>query len=171
MRPEKQSIKEELRERLAGIEFAFLADYRGLTVAQMQALRGQLADARASVHVVKNSLLRLAAADQGWQVPDEALQGPVALIAGSGDVTETAKILRTFRRANERPTLKGGRLGTRQLTVEDIVAMADMPPREVLLGRVVGTVAAPMTQLVGVMQQKVLSLLYVLKAAGDKKQE
>ena len=70
---------------------------------------------------------------------------------------------------NERFRIKGGLMGTQVVSSTEIDALADLPSREVLLGRLLGTLAAPMTQLVGVLNQKVLSLLYVLKAIEDKK--
>jgi large subunit ribosomal protein L10 len=86
-------------------------------------------------------------------------------------VTQVAKVLRAFAKAatNKLPVVKGGYLSGQTLVAAQVESLADIPPREVLLGRMVGTIAAPMTRLVGAMNQKICSLLYVLKAVADKK--
>ena len=91
------------------------------------------------------------------------------LFRSPGDVTVVAKLLTKFIKDNERPALKGGRFGTEALSATDIEDMATIPSREVLLGKLVGTIAAPLSQVVGVLNQKVSSLLYVLKAVEEKK--
>jgi large subunit ribosomal protein L10 len=99
----------------------------------------------------------------------DVLQGPTGVITGTGDVTVVAKALTTFKKAEGLPGMKGGVLNDQTLTGGDIEAMAKIPPREILLSQLVGTVQAPMTSLVGVMNAKVSSLLYVLSAIEDKK--
>jgi large subunit ribosomal protein L10 len=168
MRPEKESILAEVRGNVEAADFTILADYRGLTVEQMAALRGRMRENGTRVQVVKNALLRRAAADLGRPVNESSLEGPVCMIWGEGDVTAVAKALKKFAAEFELPVVKGGILGERALSAEDVKAMADMPSREIMLGMFVGTVAAPMTQLAGVMTQKLLSILYVLKAAAEK---
>lgn len=170
MRPEKKAIVSEIRGRLDGSAFVILADCRGLTSEQMKDLRAHLRGAKAGMKVVPNALFGVAAKETGLQGMEQFLTGPTALVSGPGDVTQVAKILRTYiKDTNNKPVLKGGYLSGQVLVPAQIGSLADIPPREVLLGRVVGTIAAPMTRLVGVMNQKVASLLYVLKAVADKK--
>jgi len=169
MRAEKESIIQEIRESVTGAEFVFLADYRGLTVEQMADLRALLRPLQTSVHVVKNSFLNCAVKDLGWDGAAADLDGPTVMIRGSGDATVAAKVLSKFIASNSLPVVKGGMFGTERLMAADVESMARIPSRGVMLGIFVGTVAAPMTRLVGVMNQKISSLLYVLKAVEDKK--
>jgi large subunit ribosomal protein L10 len=169
MRPEKEAMAVALREQLDGSEYALMVDYRGLSVEQFADLRARLHGVRARCHVVRNAILEKVAGQAGRPLGSEALVGPTALVTGSGDVTAAAAVLRDFARANEKPAMKGGLLGTAILSAADVVAMANLPPRLMLLGQLVGTVAAPMSRLAGVLGRKVSSLLYVLKAVEEKK--
>jgi large subunit ribosomal protein L10 len=170
MRPEKLAIISEIRGSLEGSSFAILTDCRGLASEQLKDLRGQLRGAKARLKVVPNSLLGVAAKEAGWDGLTPFLTGPTAIVFGSGDVTQVAKVLKTYiKSANNMPVLKGGYLSGQVLAAAQVGSLADIPPREVLLGQVVGTIAAPLSRLVGVMNQKVASLLYVLKAVADKK--
>ena len=119
---------------------------------------------------MKNAFFGLAADALGWDSMGEYLSGPTAMIVGRDDAAGVAKVLRSFRKDNELPVVKGGRLSGRRLTAAEVDMMADIPSREILLGLLAGTLAAPMTQLAGVMSRKVASLLYVLGAVADKKQ-
>lgn len=170
MRLEKKAIVKEIHEALDGASYTFLMNFKGLRVDQISALRNQLAPMKARLLVVKNTFFKRAADELGWSGDlSKFLLGPTAVIAGAGDVSQVAKMLKTFKKENELLTVKGGRLGDRLISASDIEAIANIPPLEVMRGKLVGTIAAPMTQLVGVMQQKVCSLLYVLKAVEEKK--
>ncbi len=169
MRPEKQSIINEYSEALKNSGYVLLADYRGLSVEQFDELRKSLRETGSFMQVVKNGLFELALNDCGCDGLNGMLEGPTAIIHGDGDITVLAKDLKAFRTKNQIPTMKGGRADGLLLSSDDIEEMANIPPREVLLGKFVGTVAAPMSQLVGVMNQKVSSLLFVLKAIEEKK--
>jgi len=169
MRAEKTAIVKEIRSYLEGSEYAFLANYRGMKVEHIHELRSRLRKQSGSFHVVKNAFLKHAAEATGWGGLTSLIDGPSALISGKGDVTEIAKVLKAYAQENERLVLRGGMMPGQVLSVDDVKALASVPPRPVLLSMVVGTIAAPMTQLVGVMNQKVCSLLYALKAVEEKK--
>lgn len=169
MRPEKESMVRELKEKIDGSGYVLIADYQGLSVEQLGALRKQLSENRTGLYVVKNTMLKRSSRDSGIDGLDEYLSGPSAIIAGDGEVTRVAKTIRAFAKDNERPSIKGGLVARRVCAASEIEALADIPPREVLLGQVVGTIAAPMSGLVGVFSQKLMSLLYVLKAVEEKK--
>ena len=171
MRAEKEAIVSEIQSSVDGAEYVFLTDYRGLSVEKMAALRDELRRAGACVMVVRNAFLGRAMDVLGWGGMESFLEGPTAIISGKGDLSEAAKILKTFGRANNLPPAKGGRLGEKVLSAEDVGMIAALPSRGVLLSVFVGTVCAPMTQLAMVLQQKVLSLLYALKAIEKKKSE
>jgi len=171
MRPEKKAMLDEVQGILEKCKFVVLTEYRGLKVDQMTQLRTQVRRMGSRVLVVKNSHLSLAAGKVGRGDLGSLVGGPTAMITGDGDITELAKTLKTFTQENNLLIMKGGMLGNRLLTAADMAEIANIPPREILLARFVGTVAAPMTRLVGVMNQKVSSLLYALKAIEKKKSE
>ena len=169
MRPEKIAMSAELKTKVSGSGFMILANYKGLSVGKTTDLRKRLRGANAKVQVVKNRVVKHVLKDAGAPSMDAGLKGPSALIYGNGDVVAAAKILKTFIKENEKPVIKIGALQGSVLTAADVEALAALPSREVLLGQVVGTIAAPMSQLVGVLSQKVASVLYVVQAVADKK--
>lgn len=169
MRPEKQSIAEEIKTKVSGSSFLIVADYQGLTVAKTDLLRHKLGQVDSRIQVVKNRMLGHVVADAGLGAMRDHLHGPSAMVYGTGDMSQTAKILKDFIKEHQKPVIKAGALDGVVLTAADVDAIASLPSRETLLSMVVGTIAAPMSQLVGVFQQKVSSLLYVLQAAADKK--
>ncbi len=171
MRPEKTAIANELKDRIGGKVFVILTDYRGLNVGHASELRNRLRDVDAEFNVVKNRLLRQVTEDAGYGMLNDGLRGPTAMVAGNGDVVEAAKVLKAFIRENQMPVIKLGALEGVLLSSEDIEQLASLPPKQILQGQVVGTLAAPMTGMVGVLHQKICSLLYVLKAVEDKKSQ
>lgn len=168
MRPEKQSMADEIRTKVKASGFVILADYRGLSVSKTAELKRRLRGAQASLQVVKNRVFKHVVKDLGYEKLDGGLSGPSAMVLGR-DVVGAAKILRDFIKENEKPVIKTGVLQGRVLSADDVKALAALPSREQLLAQMVGTIAAPMSNLVGVLQAKVASLLYVLKAIEEKK--
>ena len=171
MRLEKKAIVNELRASLAGASFVILMDYRGLKVRQGEELRRRLAKFGARLNIVKNSFFKLALPeDRRAQVAD-VLTSPTAVIFGSGDVVETAKVLTGFQQEQHVLTIKRGLLDGRVLSPADVDTLSKLPARPVLYSMLAGVIAAPMMQLVGVFKQKTSSLVYVLKAAQEKKEK
>ncbi len=171
MRPEKKAFVNQVRSAVEASEFVILADFSGMTVAQSETLRKQLSGVNARLQVVKNTMFNVVAKELKYVGIDAALGGPTAMVTGSGDVVQTAKVIKDFIKATSKMNLKLGTLSGKTISADEIQALADMPSREILYGMLVSTLAAPMTQLVGVFQQKVSSLVYVLKAAQDKKEK
>ena len=149
--------------------FVLLTDYQGMKVEQFTELRRQLRGVGAELHVVKNRYFRQVTAERGWQGLEQNLTGFTAVVTGRRDVTETAKVLIRFKTEAKVPAIKAGMLGATYLTAASIAELAELPAKEVLQAQVVGTLAAPMSRLVGVMTQKLASLVYVLRAIEDKK--
>lgn len=168
MRPEKQSIYEEITARINGSSFVLVAEYRGMKVDQFSELRRQLRKSGARMQVVKNRFLRLIMRDKGWSGLDPSLKGQSVIVTGT-DVVQAAKVIKLFSRTGGLPVVKSGVMGNLILTSEQVGALAELPSREVLLGQVVGTVAAPLSRLVGALKQKVSTIVYVLKAVEEKK--
>ena len=168
MRAEKKSMAEEIRTKVKASGFVILADYQGLNVAKTSELKRRLRGAQASLQVVKNRMFGHVARDLGVPGLAEPLAGPSAMVFGS-DAVAAAKVLKDFIKENQKPVLKAGALGNQALTVQDIQALAALPSREELLAKFVGTLAAPMSNLVGVLSQKLSTILYALKAVEEKK--
>lgn len=169
IRPEKKAAYDELREKISGSVFVILADYKGLSVAKTTELKKRLRGAKASIQVVKNRVFGHVAKDMGLAGLDGELSGPSAMVYGQGDVVHAAKILKDFVKEHALPVVKLGSLRGVVLTAADVAQLASLPSREVLLSKLVGTLAAPLSNLVGVLNQKTASIVYVLKAAADKK--
>lgn len=165
IRPEKKAMYNEVQESVSGALYMILADYTGMSMPDTTEFKKQLRDADAKVKVVKNRMLQIIAEDLG------TVSGPTAMVFGDGDVVEVAKILKKFSAGKNIPVLKGGLLEGAVLSAEDVVALAKLPGKKELQAKLVGTLAAPMTQVVGVMNQKVCSLLYVLNAVREKKEQ
>ena len=165
LRPEKQAMFKEVQENVSGALYMILADYTGMSMPETTEFKKQLRGADAQVKVVKNRMLKRLCEDLG------PMTGPTTMVFGEGDVVEVAKILKKFSTENQKPVLKGGLLEGSVLSAEDVVALAKLPGKKELQAKLVGTLAAPMTQLVGVMNQKVCSLLYVLNAVREKKEQ
>jgi large subunit ribosomal protein L10 len=168
-RPEKVAVVNEVRERLDGAQGAILTEYRGLTVREMAALRQALVAAGGDYKVYKNTLVKLAIAGGRHESLDALLEGPTAIAFVSGEVSAVAKALRDYARTNPSLVIKGGLHGEGFLSAQDLSVLADLPPREVLLARVAGAIAAPMQQLAGLLQALPRSLAYGLSALLEQK--
>jgi large subunit ribosomal protein L10 len=168
-RNSKEQVVADLAKKLTVAKAAFLADYRGLTVEQVNALRGELRKAGVEYQVVKNTLLRLAAKDTAVECLDPHLHGPTAIAIAGADPVAPAKVLTDFAKTNAKFELKAGALDGRLLSVADIKALADLPSREVLLARLLGSFNAPATNFVGVLAAVPGSLVRVLAAIQEQK--
>ncbi len=168
-RDSKEQIVAELAQKLASSKATFLADYRGLNVEQVNKLRRELHGAGVEYRVVKNTLLRLAAKGTGAACLEPHLEGPTAIAIAGLDPVAPAKILSDFAKANAKFELKGGSLEGKVLSAADIQALADLPSREVLLAKMLGSLNAPISNFVGVLAAVPRSLVQVLAAVQDKK--
>ena len=167
IRTEKKSIAAELEGRVAGALYMILADYTGMDMPQTTELKQGLRDNDASFNVVNNRMLNRALGGKAT----EMLKGQTALIYGSGDVVEVAKVIRKFTTANKKPVVKGGYLEGKAITGDEVLELAKLPSKDVLRAMLLGTLQAPCTQLAGVLHQKVSSIVYVLDAVKTKKEE
>ncbi len=167
IRPEKKSIAAELDERVSGALYMILADYTGMDMPKTTELKQQLREKDASFNVVNNRVLNRALDGRATDL----LKGQTAMIYGSGDVVEVAKVIRKFAKANKKPEVKGGYLEGKAISGADVVELAKLPAKEVLQAMLLGTLQAPCRQLVGVLDQKVASLVYVLDAVKTKKEQ
>lgn len=169
MRAEKNSMISEVERRLSAAGCVYLIDYTRQDTARIAEMRRKLRGVGAEMHVVANRMLRIVADKLGWKGMDGRIRKPTAVITGSDDVA-TARIVQEFAVLEEKPIgITGGFLEGQFVSKEEVVSLSKMPSREALLGSVVGTIAAPMTGLVGILHRKLGSIVYVLKAAEQKK--
>ena len=150
-RPEKVAVVDEVRAKLEGSSAAVLTEYRGLNVSATADLRRALRDAGGEYKIYKNTLVRIAARDLGLEL-DDLLTGPTAIAFVTGDAVGVAKALQDFAKTNPALVVKGGLLGDQVLTDKDVKALADLEPREVLLAKFAGLLAAPLQQFAGLLE-------------------
>ena len=150
-REQKASVIEEVAGQINEAEAIFAVDYRGISVPQAAELRTRLREADASFRIVKNTLTLRAADQAGAEGLKALLEGPTAMTFVRGDAATAAKALRDFRRVNQLLEFKGGWMNGAALSSEEVDAIAQLPSRDVLYGRLVGMVASPLTGLAGAL--------------------
>ena len=159
-----QSI-ERLEKELAKANIGILTDYRGLKTPEINGLRRKLQDVNGDYKVVKNTLIRKAAEKTNRTVIKGSFEGPTAVAFGYGDISQTAKVFTDHvRTAKMNLTVKGGFMRNQLLTPADVVAIAALPPKEVLIARVVGGIKSPLYMLAGVLSGPMRGLQNVLTA-------
>ena len=168
MRAEKKYITKEYVARLNDSPFFLVVDYKGLTVGQFTELRKRLTKAGSEVHVVKNSIFRIAAKEAGVADLSGTLAGQLAVVTGRRDVSVAAKALKTFQSEFEKPRLKFGYLNNQRLETAELMALADLPSIEVLRGKLLGLLQAPAAQLARLLNTPATQLARVLQARIDK---
>jgi len=168
MRAEKKYITKEYVARLNASPFFLVVDYKGLTVGQFTELRKRLTKAGSEVHVVKNSIFRIAAKEAGVADLSGTLAGQLAVVTGRRDVSVAAKALKTFQSEFEKPRLKFGYLNNQRLETAELMALADLPSIEVLRGKLLGLLQAPAAQLARLLNTPATQLARVHQARIDK---
>jgi len=166
---QKKAVVAEVSEVASAAETAILAEYRGLTVAQMSDLRRNARNAGVTVRVVKNTLARRAFEGTDFECLNEQLSGPLTL-AMSDDPAAAAKALHDFAKDNEALKIKAGAMGGKLLSDAEIVALAKLPTRDELLGKLAGTMQAPIQKFVQTLNEVPGSFVRVLAAVRDQKQ-
>lgn len=168
-REQKTALVEELSEEIRSAEAIFAVDYRGISVSDAAALRRRLRDAQTRFRVVKNSLTERASDQAGADALKAVLEGPTALAFVTGDAALAAKALSDAGRAlGGTLQFKGGMMNGDALTAEQIQSIARLPAREVLHGQLVGTIAAPLTQLVRTLNALISGLAVQLQQVAEQ---
>jgi large subunit ribosomal protein L10 len=170
-RAQKVEIVDDVKTRMSAASAQIVSEYRGLTVAELAELRTALEGVGADYRIFKNTLVLRAIDGGDYQPLSEYLSGPTALTFVDGDISAVAKALRDFSRANPLLVIKGGLADGSLLSSSDLAALADLPPREVLLARLAGALAAPMQQMAGLLQALPRNLAYGIKALIDQRVE
>jgi large subunit ribosomal protein L10 len=166
---QKKEIVQELVEKLKSATAGVLVDYRGLTVEQDTELRNQLRKAGVEYKVVKNTLTRFAAKEVGYDELDPQLNGPTSLAISADDPVAPAKVLVEFSKKNENLEIKSGFVDGKVISVDEIKELADLPPREVLIAKVLGGFNAPISGFVNVLNGNLRGLAVALNAIAEKK--
>ena len=169
-RAHKVEVVDEVKTRVGAATASIVSEYRGLTTAELADLRGALAAVGGDYRIFKNTLVRLAIDGGEYQPLSEYLNGPTALTFVQGDISAVAKALRDFSRNNPLLVIKGGLADGSLLSPGDLAALADLPPREVLLARLAGALAAPMQQMAGLLQALPRNMAYGLSALIEQRQ-
>ncbi len=168
---DKVAAVAEITERLGDAQSVVLTEYRGLSVAQIAQLRASLAG-NARFRVVKNTLTKIAVSQAGLEEQLGALlTGPSAITFVTGDVVEAAKGLRNFSRDNPALVIKGGVLDGKAMTPDEIIRLADLEPREVLLAKLAGAMTASMSRaaaVLGALPAQVAQLAEALRARREE---
>jgi large subunit ribosomal protein L10 len=170
-RPEKVAKVERIREDFLGHPSVFLTDFSGLTVEEISDLRSSLRESGADYKVLKNTLTLLAIKGTEYEGLAAFMVGPVAAAFASGDAMSVAKELVAYARQNQKLKLKAGYVEGRVLDANGVRSVATLPPREVLLARVVGSMQSPIYSLHSVLSGPYRKLTYALKAIADQRSQ
>ena len=169
----KDRVVADLAERLRSTDTLIVADYRGLTMPQVDALRTELLTHGARFQVVKNTLTRRAAEEAGADHLLALLEGPtaIAFLDSEGDPAAVAKALRAAARETQVIEVRGGIMQGRPISADEITTLATLPSLDVLRGQLVGAIAAPLSTVVGLFNAPLRDLVGVLQARIDQLQE
>jgi large subunit ribosomal protein L10 len=168
MRAEKKILTSEYLARLNASPFFVVVNYTGLKVGPITELRKRLRKVGAELHVVKNSVFRIAAKEAGVEDIGSSLAGQVSVVTGQKDISAAAKVLKTFAAEFEKPKMKFGFLGNQRLDEASLIALADLPSLDVLRGKLLGVLNAPAQKLVTLLNTPASQLARVIKAKAEK---
>lgn len=158
----KKALVKELADKFGKAKITIFSDFHGISVAKLQALRKSLKKDVAEYKVSKKTLLDRALAENEKSVKTKELQGELGVTFGYADEVTPAKTLVKFRKGNETFKILGGLLGSRILTEKDVMALAKLPSREIMLATVVGTLSSPIRALATALQGNIRNLVVVL---------
>jgi large subunit ribosomal protein L10 len=168
---DKQQVVAEMHDKLQRAQAAFLTDFRGMNVEKASELRNELRKAGVEYKVVKNTLLELASRETDKTSLTPHFKGPTAIALTYSDPVAAAKVLSKFAKEQQATfKLKAGVLAGKPLSVQDIQSLADLPSREVLIAKMLGTLQAPTTNFVGVLAAVPGSFVRVLNAIKNNKE-
>ncbi len=171
IRPEKAGKVAELKDLLSSSKGAVLVDYCGLTVAEDTELRSKMREAGVKYMVAKNTFIRIAAKEAGIEGLDAYLEHNPAVAFSAEDPVAPAKILNDFSKDHKALEIKAGILDGKVIALDEVKALAELPSREELLAKLVGSMQAPISGLVNVLQGTIRNFVYTLEAVRQKKEQ
>ena len=166
---QKKVIVAQIKEKFESAHSAVFVDYRGLTVAEVTELRNECRKAGVEYVVLKNTMIELAAKELGIEGLDSYLKGPTAVAFDHKDPASPAKILSDFIKKTKKMELKCAVIDKQTLDAAGAQALADLPPKEVLIAKMMGSLNAPITNFVGVLSATLRSLVYAIEAVRKQK--
>ncbi len=170
-RAQKEEIVKSLREKFEKAEGVFVTTFRGFTAIESNEIRKLVKEKGGEFRVVKNNLIRIASKNTSVEPVMEFVEGPTALVLAYEDPVEVAKVLKEFVDNHESLKVNGFVISGKPYEGKSIEDLAKLPPREVLLAQVLGTIQAPLANFVGVLSAVLRNFLYVLKAIEEKKKQ
>jgi large subunit ribosomal protein L10 len=168
---QKEQLVEKIKQEVDASSVVIFADFRGLTVTELTSLRRAVKKEGGQISVYKNTLTKRALDELNISCPGPFLFGPSAVVHTTGDVVKMSKALVDFAKEADKLAIKGGILGKDAVDEANIKALAQLPSREELISKVIGTIKAPITNLVTALSSPTRGLVYVLSAIKEKKQE
>jgi large subunit ribosomal protein L10 len=169
VRPDKVATVKEVKTRVGTTSTAVVTEYRGLTVSEISTLRRNLRVLGADFKVYKNSLVRRAITGTEVESLSEYLEGPTAIAFIDGDLSAVAKALRDFAKDSPKLIVKGGVADGKALSFKDLLSLADLPSRDVLLAQFAGLLASPLRTMAGLLKAVPQNFAYGLSALIDSK--
>ena len=165
----KEEMVKNLKEKFLNSEGIFVTSFKGFTVAESNEIRKLIRKKGGEFRVVKNTLIRLASQETPVQPINEYIEGPTALVIAYKDPVEIAKVLNKFVKDHPSLKLRGFVIQGKGFEASAIEELVKLPPKEVLLAQVLGTLQAPIANFIGVLSAIIRNFLYVLKAIEEKK--
>ena len=170
IRPEKVAKIAEIKELISNSKATILVDFCGLTVAQDTKFRVEMRKAGIKYIVVKNTLLRIAAQEAGVEGLEPSLEKNTAIAVAPEDPVAVAKIICDFAKTNKELKVKAGILDGKVISADEVKALAALPPKEVLVAKLLGSMNSPISGLVGVLQGTIRKVVYALDAVRKAKE-
>lgn len=161
-RAKKEEVVKELGVKLAKQKSIVFADFTGLKVKDLGELKAKLRQSNAEFKVAKKTLMRVAFKEKGIDVDPKGMAGELALVMGYGDEVAPAKLVYEFSKTNENVKILGGLLENNALSVAQVTSLAQLPSKQELLAKMVGSISAPTRNFVGVLQGNIRGLVQVL---------
>ncbi len=160
----------KIKSDFATTNAVWVVDYRGLSVKDLEALRGNIRETQSAMKVYKNTLVHIALAEEELPSMDEILEGPSAFVFSGEDPVASAKALTTYAKTNKNLVIKGGIMDGAFVNAEQVQAIASLPSREQLIAKLLGTISNPMTQVVRVLNGPMSAFARAVAAIAEKKE-
>lgn len=170
IRPEKVAMIAEIKATMVNAKGVVLTDYRGIKVAQDTKLRRKMREAGVQYSVIKNNMASIAAKEVGIEGLDSYLKGPLAMVSSDKDPVAPAKLISDFIKENRIMEIKGGLVEGKVIDADGVKALANLPPKEVLLARLLGSMQSPITGLATVLQGNIRNFVYALEEIRKQKE-
>lgn len=164
----KEELVSQYTEWMTESRALILTEYIGLSMKQLDDLRSKARDVGGEFHIVKNTLGKVAFKNLSWDLPEDFLEGSTAVGFAFQDAPAMAKIMADFAKASDFLKIKGGYLGNKPVTADEIKSLAELPPLPVMRAQLLGTIMAPASKLVRTLAEPARSLAAVIQAYAEK---